>query len=319
MIWVVGSKGMLGSTLLERIQDGGTACQGSDREVDITDLNALEEFASGVFSGGEGQGIPGNPGNWIVNCAAYTAVDKAEDEPDKAAALNCTGAGNLAETAARFGAGLVHISTDYVFDGKSKTPYIETDTVCPSGVYGRTKLEGEELVKKVFETHNGGENKQPLPWYIIRTAWLYGPRGKNFVYTMVDLMNSRPEIKVVNDQRGSPTFSMDLARYIVMLLSSGAGNGVYHYSGEGETTWYDFACEIYRIGKAKGLVSNECRISPCTTEEYPAKAPRPAYSVLSKAKLKRALGIPLPGWKESLLAFMSGPDFSKRFPGENKP
>ncbi len=307
VIWVVGSRGMLGSTLVRKIEAEGLPCTGTDREVDITDPAALKEYAAGIFSGGADRG-----GDWIINCAAYTAVDKAEDEPEAAAALNAAGAGNLAAAAVGSGAGFIHISTDYVFDGRGKTPYKETDRVCPSGVYGKTKLEGEELVLQAFSRHNGGADAKGLPWYIIRTAWLYGPRGKNFVYTMVDLMNSRPEIKVVNDQWGTPTFSVDLARYIVMLLSSGAESGVYHYSGEGETTWFDFACEIYRIGRGKGLITNECRVSPCATEEYPVKAVRPAYSVLSKAKLKRALGVPLPDWKESLLAFMSGPDFKNR-------
>lgn len=306
MIWVVGSKGMLGSAVVRRIQDEGFPCAESDRDVDITDPAALDRFASGVFSDSPS-------GNWIVNCAAYTAVDKAEDEPDAAYALNAAGVENLAAVAVRFGAGLLHVSTDYVFDGTGKTPYTETDAVNPVGVYGKTKLEGERRLRTVFsadrpEAAGGGVP----PWYIVRTAWLYGPRGKNFVYTMVDLLNSRPAIKVVSDQRGSPTFSGDLARYILMLVESGADPGVYHYSGEGETTWFEFACEINRVGKMKGIVTNECVVSPCATEEYPVRAARPAYSVLSKAKLKRALGIALPRWRESLLAFMSGPEFKNR-------
>lgn len=302
MIWIVGAKGMLGSCFTRRVQDEGLAFTATDREVDITDSAAVRSFASRLFGGTDPADGGSASGNWIVNCAAYTAVDRAEDEPEAAGRLNGTGAGNLAAAAVESGAGMLHISTDYVFDGSAQRPYTEDDPVCPASVYGRTKLEGEQLVRKAF-------SGSPLPWYIIRTAWLYGPVGKNFVYTMVSLMNTRPEIRVVSDQRGTPTFTGDLARCMLMLMQSGADAGIYHYSGEGETTWFDFASEIYRIGRQKGRITGTCAVNPCTSAEYPAKAARPAYSVLSKAKLRHALGVPLPGWEESLLAFMSGPDF----------
>ena len=180
--------------------------------------------------------------------------------------------------------------------------------MAPLGVYGKTKAQGEELVLKAHPDA-----------YIFRTAWLYGPRGKNFVYTMVNLMNTKDTIKVVNDQFGSPTCTIDLARYIVMTILGGQdipGNphkkipsGIYHCTGEGETSWFHFAQEIYKIGREKNIITKECQVLPCTTEEFGAKVKRPAYSVLSKAKLKKALQQPIPQWQESLRAFMSSPMF----------
>lgn len=300
MVWVIGSRGMLGSELVRQLGQNGVSFVGTDRDVDITSRQDLDGFAA------KNEGI-----NWIVNCAAYTAVEKAEAEPELAERLNATGAGNVARTAARIGARMVHLSTDYVFDGTGRTPYTEAMPVAPLGVYGRTKAEGERLVQEALpEAH------------IFRTAWLYGPRGKNFVFTMLSLMNSRDEIAVVNDQYGSPTCTIDLARYIIMVILGGQeipGNphpavmpGIYHCTGEGETTWYGFAREIYKIGREKGLITGECEVKPCTTAEFGAGVERPAYSVLSKAKLKRALRTKLPAWQESLRAFMSSPMFSEQ-------
>jgi len=300
MVWVIGNKGMLGSEIVRQLEQNEISFIGTDREVDITNQSELDGFAA------KNSGI-----NWIINCAAYTAVEKAETEQELAEKLNATGAGNIAKTASNIGAKMIHISTDYVFDGTGKTPYTEIMPIAPLGVYGRTKAEGEKLVQETLPDS-----------YIFRTAWLYGPRGKNFVFTMVNLMNTRSEITVVNDQYGSPTCTIDLARYIIMVILGGQeipGNphpnvmpGIYHCTGEGETTWYDFACEIYKIGKEKGLITNECNVKPCSTEEYGAKVERPAYSVLSKAKLKKALQTKLPTWQESLRAFMSSPMFKEQ-------
>lgn len=299
MVWVIGNNGMLGSELARQLEQNEIAWIGTDRDVDITNPVALNAFADD------------HPGiNWIINCAAYTAVEKAEAEPEIADKLNAEGAGNIAATAAQIGARMIQISTDYVFDGTGKTPYTELMPVSPLGVYGRTKARGETLVL------------QHLPdAYIFRTAWLYGPRGKNFVYTMVNLMNTRDSLTVVNDQFGTPTCTIDLARYLIMVVLGGQdipGNphipvppGIYHCTGEGETTWYEFAREIYRIGTKKGLITHKCTVNPCTTEEYGATVERPAYSVLSKSKLKKALQIKLPSWQESLLAFMSSPAFAE--------
>ncbi len=306
MIWLIGKNGMLGSEIARQLERADLEYVGTDREIDITDQAALDSFANG------NHGI-----DWIINCAAYTAVEKAEEEPELAARLNAEGAGNIARTAKKAGARMIHISTDYVFDGAGKTPYTEIMPISPLGVYGKTKADGEKLVTETLDDA-----------YVFRTAWLYGPRGKNFVYTMVDLMNGRDSITVVADQFGSPTCTMDLARCIITVIlrdrqsgfSAAAGRqtisavppGIYHCTGEGETTWYDFACEIYRIGKLKGIVTRDCTVKPCTTAEYGAKVARPAYSVLSKSKLKKALGIKLPSWQESLLAFMSSPMFKER-------
>ena len=205
---------------------------------------------------------------------------------------------------------MIHISTDYVFDGTGKTPYTEIMPMAPLGVYGKTKAQGEELVLKAHPDA-----------YIFRTAWLYGPRGKNFVYTMVNLMNSRDSISVVNDQFGSPTCTLDLARYIILTILGNQdllGNphpkimsGIYHCTGEGETTWFSFAQEIYKIGREKGIITKECEVKPCTTAEFGAAVERPAYSVLSKSKLKKALQQKIPSWQESLRAFMCSPFFKE--------
>ncbi len=299
MIWLIGKNGMLGSELARQLEAAGLPFTGTDRDVDITNRRALEAFAAA------------NPGiSWVVNCAAYTAVERAETEPELAESLNATGAGNIAAVARSVGAGMIHLSTDYVFDGTGKTPYTEIMPIAPLGVYGRTKADGERLV---MEAHPDA--------HIFRTAWLYGPRGKNFVYTMVSLMNSRDAISVVDDQLGSPTCTMDLARYLILTILGGQdipGNphprippGIYHCTGEGETSWFGFAQEIYKIGREKGLVTRECQVKPCTTEEFGAKVERPAYSVLSKSKLKKALQQKIPSWQESLRAFMSSPFFKE--------
>ena len=231
---------MLGSEIARQLENTNIPFVGTDREVDITNRQELEAFAASNL------GI-----TWVVNCAAYTAVEKAETEPELAEKLNATGAGNIAAVAHSLGAGIIHISTDYVFDGTGKTPYTEIMPMAPLGVYGKTKAQGEELVLKAHPDA-----------YIFRTAWLYGPRGKNFVYTMVNLMNSRDSISVVNDQFGTPTCTLDLARYIILTILGNQdlpGNphpkimsGIYHCTGEGETTWFSFAQEIYAIGREKG-------------------------------------------------------------------
>lgn len=302
MIWLIGSKGMLGSEIARQLEEADLAFVGTDRNVDITNRQELEAFADG------------NPGiTWVVNCAAYTAVEKAETEQELAERLNATGAGNIAATARAIGAGMIHISTDYVFDGTGRTPYTEIMPIAPLGVYGKTKAQGERLV---LEAHPDA--------HLFRTAWLYGPRGRNFVYTMVSLMNSRDRISVVDDQLGSPTCTMDLARYIIHTITSSQATarfdgkpptpippGIYHCTGEGETSWFGFAQEIYRIGREKGIITKDCEVTPCTTAEFGAAVERPAYSVLSKAKLKRALQQTIPSWQESLRAFMSSPFFKE--------
>ena len=298
MNWLIGSKGMLGTELSLLFEKTGVAFIGSDRDVDITDPGALAAFA-------EQQAASGRPITWIINCAAYTAVDRAEDDAETCRRLNVEGPANIAACAKNTGVRLIHLSTDYVFDGKGISggdgrprPYREDDATNPIGVYGLTKRDGERTVL---------ENSEAV--YIIRTAWLYGKHGNNFVAAMLRLMNERDEIKVVNDQRGSPTWAGDLAGFIANIINTvDQGReppyGIYHYTNQGEITWFDFAKEIYSQGRQLGLVNKDCAVKPCTSAGYPAKVKRPAYSVLDKTKIQTALGIEIPAWDQSLKEFL---------------
>lgn len=290
MVWLIGCKGMLGTEIARQLKNSNIDYIGTDIDVDITKLEVLEDFANK------------NPKiDWIINCSAYTAVDKAEDDKDFANLLNNIGPKNISSVAKKINAKMIHISTDYVFDGTGNIPYTEDMDVKPIGVYGQTKADGEKSV-----IDSGCE------YYIFRTAWLYGYDGKNFVYTMLKLMESKSELSVVSDQKGTPTFAGDLANCVIKTIASKnqIPCGIYHCTDLGEITWYDFACEIYKQGKATGKLSNECKINPCSTDEFPTKAKRPAYSVLSKEKIQQALGITLPMWNESLNVFMNSPLFS---------
>lgn len=219
----------------------------------------------------------------IVNCAAYTNVDRAESDAAMADLLNNKAAGNLAKVAAERGALLVHVSTDYVFGGNACRPYVEDSPTSPLGVYGATKLLGEEAVKA-----------SGCKYLIFRTAWLYSPYGKNFVKTMIQLTAERDSLKVVSDQVGTPTYAADLAEVIVKAISDGRKKGVYHFTDEGVCSWYDFACAI------RDLAGNKCDIAPCRSEDYPSKATRPHYSVLDKTKVRRDFALKIPHWYESL-------------------
>jgi len=225
---------------------------------------------------------------YIINCAAYTAVDKAEDDIDLCRKVNRDAVENLAKAATSIGAKVLHVSTDYVFDGSNTTPYVETDRVCPASAYGRTKLEGEQVL-----TANCKD------YVIVRTAWLYSEFGSNFVKTMIRLGKEKEAINVVSDQVGSPTYARDLADALMDIVSaSEKGNflpGIYHYSNEGVCSWYEFTLKIHEIA---GITT--CKVSPIAAKDYPAKAPRPAYSVLSKVKIKANYGIHIPTWEESL-------------------
>ncbi|MDR2729726.1 MAG: dTDP-4-dehydrorhamnose reductase [Treponema sp.] len=307
MLWLIGNKGMLGKELSLLLEKNNLPFIGTDREVDITDPAALSEFINA-------QANSGNSFIWIINCAAYTAVDKAEDDADNCRSLNTPGAGNIAACAKNIGAQFIHISTDYVFDGKGITtegvrrPYREDDPTNPIGVYGITKRDGELAVMASNERS-----------YIIRTAWLYGKHGNNFVNTMLRLMNERDEVNIVNDQRGSPTRAFDLARIIILMirasvispLSEAGMNvpfGIYHFTNEGNITWFDFAQEIYKQGRELGLIKKDCAVKPCTSAEFPAKVKRPAFSVLDKRKIKTALEIEIPAWDKSLRKFLKNND-----------
>lgn len=288
MVWLIGNKGMLGSELAFDLGGAGIDFIGTDRDVDITDFDALNNFAHA-----QKEKI-----SFIINCSAYTAVDKAEDEPELAEKLNADGPGNIARTAKLIGAKMIHISTDYVFDGSADSPYTEDSQVNPIGVYGETKAGGECSIAR--ETDE---------FYIVRTAWLYGKYGRNFVRTMIDVMNLRDEVRVVSDQYGSPTNAYDLADAIVKIITLDSENkavpfGIYHCTNSGETTWYEFTREIQKQALPRGMINHDCKVNPCTTAEYPTKARRPAYSVLCKDKIQQTLGIRLPQWQESLSRFL---------------
>lgn len=286
MVWLIGSKGMLASEIAAQLNQHTIQWIGSDQEVDITDQAAVEAFIQQNFSSGSLQ--------WIINCAAYTAVDKAEDDYAMAQKLNADALINICTVAKYYGAKLIHFSTDYVFDGSSSVPYIETDTTNPQSVYGCTKLQGEQNIIELLPEH-----------YIIRTAWLYGKNGNNFVSTMLRLMNEKDSLKVVNDQRGSPTYAVDLARAVVRIIQlDNQRYGIYHYSNEGNITWYDFACEIYQQGKEMGLIKRTCSVVPCTSSEFLQKAHRPSFSLLNKQKIKEAFSLSVPNWNESLSSYL---------------
>ena len=311
MIWLIGCKGMLGSEVARQLDQNKYHWVGTDKEVDITDREALSAFEKSVETSSYLDTTSTDKHiKWIINCSAYTNVDKAEEEPELADKLNNIGALNIARTARSIGAKLIHISTDYVFGGNGKEPYTEDMEKAPLGVYGKTKSDGEDAIQK-----------EMTQFYILRTAWLYGFDGKNFVYTMTKLMNSRDEIRVVNDQKGTPTCAPDLAAAIIKIIEKSDGateafgkhsapaSGIYNFTNGGETTWYDFACEIYKLGRKCGHITHECKINPCTTEEYGANVQRPAYSVLSKDKICRELKIKLTDWKSSLEKFMKNERF----------
>ncbi len=273
---------MLGHEVAQALSFRGIPWVGSDRDVDITDVRVLTDFANGKRI------------EWIVNCAAYTSVDEAESNEGAAWALNVEGPRNLARVANELGTNFLHVSTDYVFAGISERPYAEDDSIGPLGAYGRTKAEGEsEAMKSCRRT------------LIIRTSWLYGLYGSNFVFSMLRLMNQRDELRVVSDQRGSPTWAADLAIAIIAFLTAKNERfGIYHFTDEGETTWFDFATRIYRLARSLSILARECNILPIPGSQYPTAAVRPAYSVLSKAKIVRDLGIALPNWETSLEKFM---------------
>ena len=295
MLWLIGCKGMLGSEISRQLTENKIEFVGTDIDVDITSYDALYNFAKD------------KPIKWIINCAAYTAVDKAESDKELAKKLNAFAPANIAEVAKKIGAKFIHISTDYVFNGEkpkenAEKGFMEDGHTVPTSVYGETKLEGENNLKLKTDEY-----------YILRTAWLYGWAGKNFVYTMIKAMNTHESVKVVNDQLGTPTFAGDLANVIINIINKGnIPYGTYHITDLGQITWYDFTVEIKKQAVEKGWLTNkECVINPCTTDEYPTPAKRPAYSLLCKDKIQKALGITLPDWKNSLSVFLESELFDK--------
>ncbi len=243
-------------------------------ELDITSMESLKIF------------FQNNKIDALINCAGYTAVDKAEAEKEKAFLINAHAAKNLASLSKEFGYFLVHISTDYIFDGKKTSPYIESDNPNPLSIYGLSKFEGEKEIIGIAKNA-----------IILRTSWLYSEYGNNFVKTIQRLANERPEIKVVDDQTGTPTYAGDLAEVILKILihKTGApGVKIYHYSNEGIASWFDFAKAIVEFGQY------DCKVKPIATIEYPLPAKRPSYSVLSKANIEKDFQLIIPDWKHSL-------------------
>ena len=291
MIWLIGNKGMLGTELSLLLEEKYLKFTATDKEIDITDLKSLRDFYKQNSSDND-------PINLIINCAAYTAVDKAEDDRETCIRINIEGSRNIAVVSKETDAVMIHFSTDYVFNGAGNKPYKEDDETDPIGMYGLSKRNGEIQIQK--------ENDKS---YIIRTAWLYGKYGNNFVHTMLRLMKEKDAISVVNDQNGSPTWAKDLAQTIIELINQSNKNknipyGIYHYTNEGVITWFDFAKEILKQARAFGILEKDCEVKPCTSAEFPAKVTRPAYSVLDKTKIKNALGISIPAWNESLKDFL---------------
>ena len=272
VVLVTGASGQLGQAL----QSIGpeykdiTFYFASSREADITDISGLETIFSRIAP------------DYCINAAAYTAVDKAESDSENAYKVNVEGAANIAKVCNKYNTALIHVSTDFVFDGNKTTPYTEEDETNPQGVYGRTKREGEIEIKKNLREH-----------YIVRTSWLYSQYGNNFMKTMLRLAAERESLGVVNDQTGTPTHAVDLARAIMTIITSGIKQyGVYHYSNEGETTWYGFADKIFEVNAI------DIDLKPIPTEAYPTPAKRPAYSVLDKSKIKKVFGIEISNWED---------------------
>lgn len=273
-ILVTGANGQLGKELEVISKEHPYKMFFTDVDtLDITNMNSVSEY------------IKLNSINTIINCAAYTAVDKAEQDVDKATLINKTAVYYLAELSKQYGLSLIHVSTDFVFDGKKTSPYIETDTTNPLSVYGCSKLEGEQEIIKTAPT-----------FVIIRTSWLYSEFGNNFVKTIIRLAKERKELNVVADQIGSPTYAHDLAVAIMNIISKikQGTKEIVNYSNEGVVSWYDFAKEIVLL---KGL---DCVVKPIGTKDYPTPAKRPAYSVLDKSKIKEKFGLTIPDWKDSL-------------------
>lgn len=271
--WLVtGAQGMLGHDLLAAL-DGRDVIACSRPDLDITD-------AAAVFSA-----IDENRPDVVANCAAWTAVDAAEDHEDAAFAVNAVGAANLTHACASMKTALVHISTDYVFDGHATSPYAEDSPLAPTCAYGRTKAAGEWAVRAILPDRS----------WIVRTAWLYGTVGSNFVRTMINLESTMETVDVVDDQRGQPTWSADLARQVVRLVEADTPAGIYHGTATGQTTWYGLARAVF-----EELGADPDRVRPTTADRFPRPAARPAYSVLGHDGW-RTVGLPaLPPWRESL-------------------
>jgi dTDP-4-dehydrorhamnose reductase len=275
MVFITGVTGQVGSECKKFL--GDRAYAPAESELDLTDKAAVAAFFA------RHKNIEG-----VIHCAAYTAVDRAEDDTDRCFAVNSTATEIIAEETAKIGAKMLYVSTDYVFDGAKNTPYEVDDPTNPQSVYGKSKLAGENAVKNASDRY-----------FVVRTQWVYG-NGNNFVKTMLRLFNEKDAINVVSDQIGCPTYAKDLAKLLCEMIFT-EKYGVYNASGSGQCSWYDFAKEIY---KKSGIPSGKCQINAVSSENYPTKAARPRFSALSKASLAAA-GFPLlPPWEVSLEEFL---------------
>lgn len=274
-IWLLGDRGMLGRQIALELQKNGLPFSASDRELDIGDFQCLQAFA-------EGKKI-----SWLINCAAYTAVDQAEIEGAAALRINAAGVENLARLAAGIGAKLVHFSTDYVFDGQNPQPYKENDPPRPVSQYGYSKWQGEKLLQAICQSA-----------FIFRISWLYGVFGNNFVNTMLKLFREKDEVRVVNDQFGSPTYAAALARNIVRLIAASSERfGLYHYCDKGVISWYDFAARIMALGREYHLLEKKVSLLAIPSAEYPTRAVRPAYAALDSSLVVRELAFEVQDWQ----------------------
>ncbi|QFR42547.1 dTDP-4-dehydrorhamnose reductase [Sulfurimonas xiamenensis] len=279
-VLVTGSNGQVGSEIKELIQHSTLNIQNYDfyfttsQDLDITDFDLVKKH------------IIDNQIKIIINCAAYTAVDRAESEQELADKINHLAVKNLAQLSSEFGIKLIHISTDYVFDGTNYKPYTEDDATSPQSVYGKTKLDGERAIQEI----------SPANSIIIRTSWVYSYYGANFVKTMLRLGKEKESLGVIFDQVGTPTYAKDLAKAILEIIPKIQNSklSIYHYSNEGAISWYDFAKEIMKMAKIP------CQINPIETFQYPTPASRPHYSILNKAKIKKEFNIEIPYWKDGL-------------------
>lgn len=300
-ILLIGQDGQVGQELQKTLVPLGEVIGVGRQQLDLAQPELIQQVIA--------EAAP----NLIVNAAAYTAVDKAESEPDLAYAINAIAPKQMAESAQRLGVPLIHISTDYVFDGSQSTPYTETDATNPLGIYGKSKLAGEAEIQQVHERH------PDLQFIILRTAWVYGARGKgNFVKTMLRLGAEREELRVVADQVGTPTWAAEIARAITALskqfltpptdttsTTSANLSGIYHFTNSGITSWYDFAVAIFEEAKSLGVPLKLQRVIPITTAEYPTPTQRPAYSALANQKIQTILQSPAPQWRQGLRQMLS--------------
>ena len=273
-ILITGANGQLGNEI--RVASGHFP-QFRFFFTDVTELDICNREAVSAY-------VAENHMHAIVNCAAYTAVDKAEDDAETCYRINRDAVKNLAEAAREYKLDIIHVSTDYVFDGKSYLPYTEVMPVNPSSVYGKSKLEGERILMEICPEA-----------VIVRTSWLYSSFGNNFVKTMLRLGQERDKLNVIFDQVGTPTYAADLAVALLSILAAGKPTaGIYHYSNEGVCSWYDFTRSIHR------LAGISCNLVPIESKEYPVRTPRPHFSVLNKAKIKQTYGTEIPHWEDSL-------------------